>query len=400
MPVPLAGHSPRVSSASLGERHARQRPHAVSSAYPEVQHVQRRMRSQPHGFTTQLPSSFCPGSSAAPHAHANKRRGLLVVQQAFNHHHHHHHHHAHNNDNHNNNNAPGGSHEKESPFSGYIKKNGRRIKCDTSAAANAQSANTTPITGIPEFNAQRNSGGNTETPQHNQPKASMWNKLRDETAPPQIKPNTNNDAPPPPKQQQPAAAAASPPPTPTPPPPTPPPPAPAQNTKNTMPRLRRPTAHLRNPDNTPLSEDNRDRLMGLLTERATKTLLMYCTETNQALFHWLHAYLREHPIPRDGSWEDVNGDSFLRGLLNGAQAVVRENPSVEDLYNNADEQVIDPRQVAQRIIEIRGQIAEEFRKDLDDVKEENQWLLMEVLMASLHSMDFMECTDDDCGVNN
>ena len=42
----------------------------------------------------------------------------------------------------------------------------------------------------------------------------------------------------------------------------------------------------------------RDRLIGLLTERATRTLLYYLTETNQHVYHWLIVYIRDNPIPR------------------------------------------------------------------------------------------------------
>ena len=42
----------------------------------------------------------------------------------------------------------------------------------------------------------------------------------------------------------------------------------------------------------------RDRLIGLLTERATRTLLYYLSETNQHVYHWLIVYIRDNPIPR------------------------------------------------------------------------------------------------------
>ena len=42
----------------------------------------------------------------------------------------------------------------------------------------------------------------------------------------------------------------------------------------------------------------RDRLIGLLTERASRTLLYYLSETNQHVYHWLIIYIRENPIPR------------------------------------------------------------------------------------------------------
>ena len=85
-----------------------------------------------------------------------------------------------------------------------------------------------------------------------------------------------------------------------------------------LPGTRQQTALLRRRDG------NRDRVIGLLTERATKTLIYYLSETNQHLYYWcascpaasslpasragpvadqgclhrLFNFLREHPIPR------------------------------------------------------------------------------------------------------
>ena len=42
----------------------------------------------------------------------------------------------------------------------------------------------------------------------------------------------------------------------------------------------------------------RDRLIGLLTERAARTLLYYLSETNQHVYHWFIVYIRDNPIPR------------------------------------------------------------------------------------------------------
>ena len=38
--------------------------------------------------------------------------------------------------------------------------------------------------------------------------------------------------------------------------------------------------------------------MGLLTDRAAKTLVYYLSETNQHLYHWLVNYIRNNPIPK------------------------------------------------------------------------------------------------------
>lgn len=70
---------------------------------------------------------------------------------------------------------------------------------------------------------------------------------------------------------------------------------------------------------TPLRDGNRDRLFGLLTERAAKTLLFYCSETNQHLYHWLMDYCKAHPIPRDGKFEDISGEPLARETLPSTQ---------------------------------------------------------------------------------
>lgn len=46
-------------------------------------------------------------------------------------------------------------------------------------------------------------------------------------------------------------------------------------------------AHQRSPDDSPLRDGNRDRLIGLLTLRAAKTLEYYFVETNLTYHHWL-----------------------------------------------------------------------------------------------------------------
>lgn len=46
-------------------------------------------------------------------------------------------------------------------------------------------------------------------------------------------------------------------------------------------------AHQRSPDDSPLRDGNRDRVIGLLTLRAAKTLEYYFVETNLTYHHWL-----------------------------------------------------------------------------------------------------------------
>lgn len=125
--------------------------------------------------------------------------------------------------------------------------------------------------------------------------------------------------------------------------------------------------------------------MGYLTERAARTLLCYLMETNLNLYHWLTAYIRDVPIPKNGNWDDVSGDTFLRSLL----GMPVQNAKYEDrgvLYDISTGNGVDPRQLAQRIMEIRTQLADEFIQDLQQVREENSALYRETLTASLNKM--------------
>eukprot|EP00210_Caulerpa_lentillifera_P006307 g6024.t1 len=57
-------------------------------------------------------------------------------------------------------------------------------------------------------------------------------------------------------------------------------------------------AHLRSPSDSPLRDGNRDRLIGLLTQRSAVTLCYYLMETNINLHHWLVGFIKSHPIPQ------------------------------------------------------------------------------------------------------
>ena len=73
---------------------------------------------------------------------------------------------------------------------------------------------------------------------------------------------------------------------------------------------------MRSPDDTPLRDGNRDRLMGLLTDRAAKLLAGDVTDSNPALHAWMVMYLNENKIPKVGSWGLLQG----LGLGLGARA--------------------------------------------------------------------------------
>jgi len=142
-------------------------------------------------------------------------------------------------------------------------------------------------------------------------------------------------------------------------------------------------AWTRSPDDTPLRDGNRDRLIGLLTIRAVHTLLHYTMETNQQLHHWIRDFYNQNPIPIKGSWEDVSGDTFLRKLLQSPLAHAGAGNGIDPLYDCCVPIGVDPRSVANRILDIRTILAKEWAEDLKQVTEENGELLKESLLGSL-----------------
>lgn len=155
----------------------------------------------------------------------------------------------------------------------------------------------------------------------------------------------------------------------------------------------------RSPYDTPLRDGNRDRLIGLVTDRAAR---MLCTELSlgpdAALGAWFLAFVERHPIPRDGAWDDVSGEAFLRALLTmdftssewdaalfGPLVAAQGDPVEVDVKLDADEDVprMDPRALALRVMELRAQVAADFTAVLGGVKDANAELLREVLQRSL-----------------
>jgi len=151
-----------------------------------------------------------------------------------------------------------------------------------------------------------------------------------------------------------------------------------------VPRRKGRSARLRSPDDSPLRDGNRDRLAGILTERACKTLLYYCSETNQNLYRWLYDYMKHHPIPLRGSWEDVSGERFLRSLLaEGVDYDVKttRGMGMDPLFDCSRSLTVDPTQVASRILDIRALLAKEWQEDLGAIQEENLNMLREEILA-------------------
>eukprot|EP00803_Ostreobium_quekettii_P003275 evm.model.scf_647.3 EVM.evm.TU.scf_647.3 scf_647:38708-40227(-) len=154
-------------------------------------------------------------------------------------------------------------------------------------------------------------------------------------------------------------------------------------------------AHLRSPYDSPLRDGNRDRLIGLLTDRAARTLLRYLMETNVNVYQWLMLYMDRNPIPFSGnaSWDEVSGDAFLRRLLAMGVTPAKFNAGQDPMYDPYAEVGVDARNLAQRIMEIRTHLAKEFTQELSVVSDENAYLLKETLTSSLQKT--LESMDEE-----
>jgi len=142
-------------------------------------------------------------------------------------------------------------------------------------------------------------------------------------------------------------------------------------------------AHCTSPDDTPLRDVNREFLLGVLTVRATRTLIAYLQETNLALAYWLMKFQTSNPITLSGSWEEISGDAFLRKLLS---MPVEEARWGEEMGAAAGTSIcVDPRNIAQRILQIRAAIAKELQQDMSLVQEDNDAFMRHTLRASLES---------------
>ena len=107
------------------------------------------------------------------------------------------------------------------------------------------------------------------------------------------------------------------------------------------------------------------------------------THPTQHLYHWLNAYQKANPIPREGQWDDVSGDTFLSTLMLKPPEQARGQPHVDPMYDCTKPLTVDPRQIAQRIMDIRMALAKELIEELHCINEENMRLLRKTLMASL-----------------
>lgn len=119
-------------------------------------------------------------------------------------------------------------------------------------------------------------------------------------------------------------------------------------------------------------------------------------ELNPTLYGWWLRYLEDHPIPRDGNWDDISGETFLRELmaLSYQETSWGSQRGVPSMYDCTGSIGVDPRNLAQRVMDIRSQIAKEWIEELKSVSEENALLMRESLVNSF-SLENLPVTESD-----
>ena len=119
-----------------------------------------------------------------------------------------------------------------------------------------------------------------------------------------------------------------------------------------------------------------------------RTLVHYCSETNGEMHLFLNGYLAEHPLVVDSSY---GARAWLAELA--AQPLARVSdpgrssaPSPAALAQaSPDKNVreVSPRDVVERVLALRTDIAAEMAADLDAVREANASVLRAALARTL-----------------
>ena len=107
--------------------------------------------------------------------------------------------------------------------------------------------------------------------------------------------------------------------------------------------------------------------------------------------------MKENKIPRDGNWDDVSGETFLRTLLSMPMEETRwgEQQGVDSMYDCTGGFLVNPRDVAQRVMEVRTQIAKEWVEEMKTVSEENALLMRETVLSSFSLADLPVVEEPD-----
>ena len=79
------------------------------------------------------------------------------------------------------------------------------------------------------------------------------------------------------------------------------------------------------------------------------------------------------------------GETFLMGLMVEPAVEAKAQPWLDPMFDCSKPLTVDPRNVAQRIMDIRVALSKEFQDDLKRIDEENMELLRRSLMVSLEA---------------
>ncbi|CAD7701607.1 unnamed protein product [Ostreobium quekettii] len=124
-------------------------------------------------------------------------------------------------------------------------------------------------------------------------------------------------------------------------------------------------------------------LRSLVTRQALKTLLHYLEETNPQLHYFLHAHVVEHPLKMDGSSEDWLTELAATPLTKVRDPRRSTAPTMEAEAAVKGEKEVSPRDLAERILELRAQIAQEVAEDAELMPGFNDAVLRRALAKTI-----------------
>lgn len=131
---------------------------------------------------------------------------------------------------------------------------------------------------------------------------------------------------------------------------------------------------------SPFRKGNFDLLYSLCTQASTHRLLreLQCTPDNEVSYQWLKRFYTERVREYfDGDQPFGRADDFIDALL-------RTPPSLMELSDGKTIGLTDPLRIAERIIALRSEIAQEWRVMMVEVKDDHLALndiLFRVLMG-------------------
>lgn len=139
----------------------------------------------------------------------------------------------------------------------------------------------------------------------------------------------------------------------------------------------------------PYSTQNRRLLNDMLTLQAVKTLLVYLQETNGELHHYLHNFLVNNPFP--GASDERTAEQLLADLACTPLTSVSDprrssvcGPAGEEAYLRGKREV-SPRDIAERFVALRADLALDFIAELEKVPTSNQQIFRRALTQTIAS---------------